>query len=255
MRLLKPSLILILLQLFSLYTLHAQPTIEKVYRFLENKREIDGVERLLNKIEMTFSNPIKRKIDGGHTQLVAEMESDGEYYSILLQQDKAGIYLAVINEVKPAEKGWIKRNTYFRVDSTRLLHFIAVHDGIYQSSNSIDQFRLFSFNRYGFACGSGGSPTPKNALMNSLISINDTGALKKWMTDFDYETKILGATGLLILQQQGIGIDSASLAIINHLKALALPINACMGCTFGDTIPSGSLLDDEWIKTVFLRKD
>jgi hypothetical protein len=71
--------------------------------------------------------------------------------------------------------------------------------------------------------------------------------LRKWIQHFDYETKILGATGLLILQQKGIKLTDSDLEIIEHLRKLNVPINYCSGCTVWGPAFSADLLSNRTI--------
>jgi len=250
MQLLKIIHCLLLFLIFSPYGLEAQLTIKKINHLLNRKKPIDAIYRLCksNK-EDPFLICIKRTVDGGHTQIIARIKDYDKYYDILVQENGKKGYLAVINEMiykKGADI--LLKNILFKIDSLHLTSFVAIHDSIYNSLLKIDSFKTFSIKQYAAACGSGGVASPEFAEMTDLVSRYDTTSLIKWIQHFDYESKIMGATGLLILQKKGIQLNNSTLAIIVHLKKLNVPINQCFGCMSWDPASSQVLLDKEIIE-------
>lgn len=240
--------LLVLTSFLSINRLQSQPIPEQVNSLLKTKTPIDTISKRLNNFQSAFVwTNIKRKIDGGHKQLVATVIKGDNYYDILMQEDASGIYLAVINEKHYKRHTSTTKNIFLKIDSSRLAGFIKIHDKIYNSSLAIDMFKKFEVNRYGSACGYGGEPTEAFAAMTSFISHRDTVSLRKWLQGYDYEKKALGAMGLLILRQKGFTLTTNDKLIIDHVRKLSLPINACGGCTDLDPVNSSILLNNKTI--------
>jgi hypothetical protein len=233
------------LLLLSCLSLQAQSITEKIKLLVKKKTSVDSVYRFLGQQGFDVSENIIRPIDAGHDQLIAEY-GESEIYNLLLQGDAAGIYLMVINRIDYT-KTRNKKNILFEYDSARLQQFLSVHDSIYQTSTPIGLFKDFEVNRYGSACGFPGAPTPKFPAMMLFTKSNNTVSLRKWLQSPDYETKVLGATGLLILRQKKNRLTMEDMEITDHLKKPDMPINYCSGCTDWLPVSSVELLSNKQI--------
>jgi hypothetical protein len=214
-------------------TVDARMPLDSVYNFLVNENPPRG----------GVYDVIRRNIDGGHVQLIAEYRSHKSNYNILIQSDINGIYLAVVNTVKPGKETGLEKNKFFYTDPERLTRFIALHDSIYHSSLTAGDFKQFVMNRYGRACGFAATPTPKYSRMMQLVDNKDVLTLRMWLKNADYETKTIAATGLQALQMQKIILNMDDLLIIAHLKRLDIPINYCSGCTDWQPKRSSTIID------------
>ena len=83
--------------------------------------------------------------------------------------------------------------------------------------------------------------------MASFIEEYDTSSLRNWIHDNDYEKKVTGATGLLILERKGMILTNDDIVKIEHLRNLDLPIRYCFGCTGWQPQSSRELLNEKSI--------
>lgn len=236
------SLLFILL-VSPLLCLKAQVSVEKIISLIKESKSIDTVQKYIESAgPFRFWDLTRRKIDGGHEQLVG----DGDY-SMLLQQDEEGIYLAVINRIPYDETRDSITNVLFEVVPSRFSHFAAIHDSIYHGVTSSLSYKHFTANTYGIICGSSAEQTPVITQMVSFVNEQDTSSLRNWVCDNDYEKKVTGATGLLILERKGMTLNNDDVGKIEHLRDLNLPIRYCLGCTGWQPESSQVLLNEKSI--------
>ncbi|HWR32232.1 MAG TPA: hypothetical protein VN451_01800 [Chitinophagaceae bacterium] len=226
-----------------LLCLKAQDSVEKIISLIKKSKSIDLVQKHIGSAgHFRFWNLTRRKIDGGHEQLICAGD-----YNMLLQQDDKGIYLAVITRTLYSKTKDSILNILFEIIPSRFNRFAAIHDSIYHSVTSSLSYKHFIANRYGVACGSSAEQTPAIRQMVSFVKEYDTSSLRNWICDNDYEKKIIGATGLLILERKGMTLNNDDVAKIEHLRNLNLPIMYCHGCTVWQPESSGDLLNEKSI--------
>lgn len=244
----KTICLLILCLFFSGFKLFCQSNLA-LLNFLKNSQSFDSAYITLLNENSGADRPIIRTIDGKHRQLIAQTISSKGYYNILIQEDSIGVYLTVINEIQENKDKKVIKNVVLKIDSARFNNFLSIHNKTYQSALSANLYKNFSVNRYGRACGWGGMPTEKFSEMMYVCLRGSIGAitLRNWLKDYDYETKIMGATGLLILQARGAKLTDDDIETIEHLRQLNLPINYCSGCTEWNPVSSSRLLEKKII--------
>ncbi len=226
--------------------LRSQNKIAEVKSFIKNKDTgLYALKQVVSPGSDPFINQFIRVIDFNHDQLVGHFGDCNHYYDLLAQQDSIGIYLIVITKVSYNKKtGYNTKPVIFWRDTARLSSFLTKFNSLYHSTLNENSVRSFRFHRFGRACSVSGAPTERFAEMQKLVAGNDQVSLKQWIRAFDYETKVIGAFGLLKLQKAGMQIGKEDQEIISRLRMYHYFINFCSGCTSWEPNPSSSLLSN-----------
>jgi hypothetical protein len=177
---------------------NSQSFVDRIEKMVTAHVSLDSVYNFLNpERNISSSDPdvIRRKIDGGHRQLVGSYYQNKSAYHLLVQSDSNGIYLAVVNRINEKINVFSK-NKFFYTSAPGLNRFISLHDSIYHSALTPEDFKHFVLNRYGRACGYAGSPTEKFSIMMQLMKKSDIQSLRWWLKSPDYETKVIAARGI-----------------------------------------------------------
>lgn len=184
---------------------------------------------------------ILRKIDANHRQLIIE---NSRGLNILLQEDSLGIYLISVGKAQRCGQEGKSENIFFKTDTARLNYFIFRHDSIYGGKTTVEMFKNYKIDRFGPACFSSGMPSDGYREMKLLVSNQDSSGLKAFIKQPNYELKVIGVIGLLLLERgSGICVEEKYNQIIKHLRLLKMPVNFCLGCTVWEPMPSWYLID------------
>ena len=219
-------LILLFKKFLFVYSINAQLSIAEISSLLKNNASIDTILYLLDRDDFSMHNFNLRTIDGNHRQLIGSFETEIGQCDFLLQQNEKGIYLAVINRISYKNNQQYFQNVLLLIDSSGFNEYNLIHHKEYNIAVDSNALKKFQIIEYGIACGFNGKPTEQFLTMKRLCSTKNLRLLRQWVQNFDYETKVLGATGLLVLEQKGIKLSDNDKKMIAHLKKLNIVLAA-----------------------------